>query len=1300
MARQIPGINFNVSDSILRATEQRAVDAIINQFQAVAGQGGMYLELYKDRTKLDPEAESSSNALAEVNGILRDAPWYAVDNRPAKWYQRDRADDIFPIADGIAQPAYKPYYGEIVDRWDMKKFIETGFTGLGWDSVGRCWWICGGVKIVKVSEDFSESLGWWRIAGATDLQSVHVYDNKIYISDAVGPNGKISRHTLNSARTTVDSEVSGSAVTVTSSLLGDGTNSGTRDLTSDGTYIYVLCEVTDNVGRIAISTFAAWETPVDTAWVLGGTGQGRGVEYDGTDLWIGDYTAQALFRVKKDGSTGYNQIYAPNWSSMYALAVKDGDLYTVNLSSDVVEKHAIKNTRILSGQRIVTFPAPLPTPDMVDLCFVADLLGVGNDGYLTVEAGMVVRVIDDTFTEVTSGAIQSTTLTDGDSHGTTEFTAIDYNTDTDEVLLAGTGSTDDVILNIAIAEFDGAYTFVAGDVVTTYTAPNLITGLAKIPGEDNIVVIRSTTAPENAHEIDLSTGSKIGLFEVPRIPYGNDSYPLVQIAFDPNNPRYLYYQARGASKAIVIIDFALSRYEGTSEQPYTAGILGSNFQTYGITFNGDGDIVNSFAAADRWHVVAVASADDGGSLTGQGGRNIRYYGKQERDDFKTYPAHNYQSHSSRKVIRYRRKYDPSVYSDQHNVLPLDGLYIVTSTGFSIIDYETNSEFMTFSRPETTANMNMLCIGNSYVPQFRDIHVIDDMVFLSDNQVGFYAIDFKTDRTVMWQTAGLYESVVSIADRNYSSTVQSNIWNGTAINTNLTSPHNNTMIIHGKQDTTIDPKYHNGTETSLDPGEIYLAMGTTNGDGLVKWKAGVSYILNTTTSVQPMIADDFRYVRVFYRYSAGNASIHQFGDVRKIYADESSVAWATQTGETTATFNTSLANRYVNHIDVKTIWEEGIPYNYVAIAMGQPGTSDEYSIQIGDFTRGYLETLRKNTSSAGAIGVTWGDGSDVYITDSPNTGIPYLEIYTRKDYIAGQTYFWDRWQISENAATEYWQLSGADVNRVNFYHNTLCIAGGNGSTTVELPKRDSVVESIQEVSNPLDPDTCFMVTNQRISPTLGTHWRERRIFSDVNDSRFTFTDGSIGVWTYQENPILFGGNNKWTQGQSGGGTQPKVEWTTEDNCTEIYIYQHPDHDSGKVDINVTNTSGDIDIVKDYRSAEKGFFNIVVIKGLDAEAHDVTITARSDKNPESSNYYSGFSGCVEIVKTATAKAVGTIKHEVSFDGANNWIDITANDVDNKHTINPGHTPTGVIKKRTTFTVNDSDDMYVNDEAVIYE
>jgi len=132
-----------------------------------------------------------------------------------------------------------------------------------------------------------------------------------------------------------------------------------------------------------------------------------------------------------------------------------------------------------------------------------------------------------------------------------------------------------------------------------------------------------------------------------------------------------------------------------------------------------------------------------------------------------------------------------------------------------------------------------------------------------------------------------------------------------------------------------------------------------------------------------------------------------------------------------------------------------------------------------------------------------------------------------------------------------------------------------------------------------------------------------------------------------------------QGQSGGGTQPKVEWTTEDNCTEIHIYNLRSDNKGKYDVHVTNTSGDINLVIDGYSLDLIRQNIIPIKGLDAEAHDVTITCRSDKHASSSSYWFSFQGCVELTETATDRAKPTLKYEISVDQdqANiHWDEIT--------------------------------------------
>jgi len=157
-----------------------------------------------------------------------------------------------------------------------------------------------------------------------------------------------------------------------------------------------------------------------------------------------------------------------------------------------------------------------------------------------------------------------------------------------------------------------------------------------------------------------------------------------------------------------------------------------------------------------------------------------------------------------------------------------------------------------------------------------------------------------------------------------------------------------------------------------------------------------------------------------------------------------------------------------------------------------------------------------------------------------------------------------------------------------------------------------------------------------------------------------------------NPACFGTNYKQVTGQSGGGTQPKVEFTTEDNCTEIYIYLARNNSYGKIDINVTNTSGVVNETRDMYSAEWVSQDILAIKGLDAETHDVTLTSRSDKSASSSNYYFLFSGYVAVIEDATDYDADTITYKFTPNDGTNWYTLTEglNDIDYIQTLT-GHT-----------------------------
>jgi len=1283
MAKNIPGLNFNLEDATARALSMDANAAIINQLQSIQGRDGMVMQLFLNSDDIDKTIETSINCIAEVNGNMREAPF---NNNIPEWFQRDRANDAFPRTDGVLQPAYKPYYGEVADTWNVAKFAGSNFEGAAWDDARKIWWAVNGAskQIIKISEDFKESYGWWTIDNATNLCGICIDGNNMYVTDYnYGTYGRITKHIISADGALVGGEISGSTISDSSSILGTASYNDLWAPAVDDTHIYVTCFTTDNIGKIDKSAFATWDSSIDISDYVT-TLNARGIVYDGTDLFISDISTDNIIKIKKDGSIGYNlfkSTYSPR-----SLAIKNGDLYVSDEALDTVSKVAIKNTRTLEGQAIKVIPQ---TEDLFDMCFIEDLFGVDAHGYLAVTqtANREIKVYDVDFVEVTSGAIQTTTPTDSSGYGVTSLLGIDC--DGTNVVLSSEGTTD-CILEIALSDIDGSYALQAADVKINTSGQNP-RKICYIPNEtDKVVYFRQAS---NCYtEGDLSGGTFANAFE--KSIYHTEGASL---AFNPNNSRQLYMIDYVTDNVpLLVIDYPMSRYMGDGNQPYTIktiGILPN--ESRASCFDENGDWISVDSSNGLTYKLAVASSDDN-KVTGEDQRNVRYYGNTIATSFKTYPGTDINSAACKKAIRYRRKYDPSVYSDQNNVLPLDGLYICKNTGVAIIDLETNTEFMIFNNAVSALNQNMIDASNS-VLTYRDIFICDDKLWIASSS-DIYHIDFVNDDWCNISTGGKQKNTTinSIAERNMSATSISYEWN----NTNMGITNNDVGNIHGKQDTTIDPKYHNGSETSIDNSEIYLGYGTAGGDGLIKWKAGVSYYYNTSGYHSTYIADDFSIFSVYHQTTSGNVQL--LGDCRKIYADQATKGWNLQTG-TYKIFDTELSYRYINNIDIKTIWKNGVANNYIAVAEGQVAVSTPRAVEVIDINNEQIEIVYYNSSSgAGNVGAAWGKDNELYSCLTDNTGTSRLQRFTRKDFIANTGYNWE-WMVGDTGYTsihdEYYQLPD-DLRNVTYSHNTICISGDDGVTIIELPRQDSFIENLSVDGTPDDPNKVFMVKNEFVSEKVGDYWYERVIKSDCSDSGYTYTNGSTDNWDAIINsPTKFGGNARQVQGQSGGGTQPKVEFTTEDNCTELSIYFRRAISIGRVDINVTNTSGAVNIIYDGYSAETVEQDIVAIKGLDAEIHTVTITTRDDKNALSGGYYTVFCSHVEVIKTATAKVKGSITHEISFDSGSNWLDISTSDAQSQIDIKPGQTPDGTVKKRTTFDVNNSDVLYVNDEGPIF-
>ena len=1191
---------------------------------------GLLTELFLDHLSEDKDIETAINQIAQINGDMREAPF---QDNIYDFFQKDRESEISPKS-GILQPAYKPYYGEAIDKWSSGVLGTGNFYGIEWDETRRVWWMVdsGSGKFMKVSEDFSQALGWWTVDNKSIFAGVTVNGNELYVSDYnYGTYGRITKHTLSTDGLTIDSLSSGNSLPDTTSLACDIIYQEAFGLTNDGTHLYAVCFSTDNIGKITMSTFSSWDSSIDISDYVDTNGA-RSITYDGTDLFISDITRAEITKIKTDGSSGYNNFRALD---IQGLTVKDGDLYATNVNEEI-HKFAIKNARILAGQKIEATPG-----SWWDLAFVENLLDSGTvDGYI-MSNGMEIAVYEaDLITERTTGAIQTTTITDSSGAGTSGLRGIDYDPDTDKVIIIGNGSTNDAVFYFDVAELDGAYALQAGDRIFNFSTASNPAGVAKIPGESKVVVSHPTD--QAFYQIDLAGSSDGSVFELPQI-YKNDSETGAKIAFNPNNPRELFLVCSGAYMPLIVIDYPMSRYMGDGNQPYIVGILGYPVSPQGATFDANGNFVNGNSTNDLTYKLAVSDAYDK-NFTGDNQRNVRYYMTSSSTTSRSYPGCDLISSGPvQRAIRYRRKYDPSVYSDQNNVLPLDGLYICGNTCITIIDLETNTEFMKFIRPEAGANYGMLDESSSGSQLYKDIAIIDDKLYVGARSL--YCVDFINDTAYQVTTSGIGKTSATIKDRNLHTTASL----FTQINTSLTIVNYYLLNVQGKQDTEIDPEYHNGSETNLDNGEIYLAYGTTVGCGLIKWKAGASYDAQGSIDNRAYITDSWSYVFSNIITTSGGVYIWP-GDCRKVYADFGAVSWDSQIGTPRVDYTTQLTNRYISDLDIKTNWINDVGHDYVLVAEGQLGTSDTRAVDIIDVYNAQIEKVEVGTGSAtGYRSAVWGKDNEIYGSATRVNAVAYLKIFKRLDFNVGLgNTHWDLVEVlQDNIHNPYWQFQD-DVLWLSYSHDTLIAGNDDGCMLIEYPRQSSRYESkALELSNQFR--TGFYIANDSSDYVgLTGKIRERVIKSDVNDTDFTFTNGSSSNWgAVTDVPSRFGGNYRLVLGQSGGGTQPKVEFTTPDNCTEIIIYAERNTAFGKVDINVANTSGAVNEIYDFYSAELVAQDIIVIKGLDPETHAVTITCRDDKNALSSNYNFEFQGYVAVVESAQDRAKPTITYSYSPD-----------------------------------------------------
>lgn len=1194
---------------------------------------GLVTELFLDHNAEDKTIETSSITLAQINGNMKEAPF---DNNISDWFQNDRESEISPKS-GILKPAYKPYYGECVDVFHAAQYLNTYFYGIAYDETSDSFFITSTATntIIRVSSDFKVAHGFWKIDGASLIYDVCVDGNNLYVSDYnYSTYGRITKHTLSSDRTTIDGLSSGANLVTTNIVLGNATYNTIFGLTTDSTYLYAVLG-NFHISRIDKVTFTAWDSSVVSLTSYAG-GAPRGLAFDGTDFFVSDVTNNHIIKIKIDGSETYNKFYSP---VIRALTMYKGDLFACESVQLTAKKIAIKNTRTLEGQRI----SGKTTPDtgIWDFVYVADLLGSGNHGYLTVNGtNREIAVYNDSWVEQTSGTPQTTVLGDSSGNGITVFWGIDSNGT--NILLSGDGTTDSII-EIAISDLDGTYSLVAGNIKINVTGQNP-RQVAYIPNEANKCVYYRLAAT-CITEGDLSGGTVSNAFET------STYFPaqLGILTFDSNNSNHLYIaDYTTANRPVVVVDYALSRYMGDGNQPIVVKIAGKlNNSAKGGTFNGNGDLVTFDATNSEIVTLAVNSADDK-NVTGLGQRNVRYYGRTySTGQLRTYPSTSYNVSGAtvEKMIRYRRKYAPSVYSDQNNVLPLDGLYILSSYGLSIIDLESNTEFMTFQRPETAGNVNMID-GTGLAVTYYDLSICDDKIFIGSSYYP-YIIDFVNDCGYMLHpTNGLYKSNFGIKDRNLCKSLYTDYWQ--LIGNGIILTADPIYNVSCKQETTIKPEEHKGIIDTIDNGEIYIGYGST-GNGLIKWKAGISYKYATTSTRKMLIADDFTLVNVIFS-DGTNGRIDILGDCRKIYTDNATIGWAIQTGVIKSF--TSFSNRYFRDIDIKTVWKNGKAYNYIAIGEGQNGVSDIRAIQVLDVENSIMEDVTYSAASVyGYYDLCWGEDNKIYSLMRDNLGTnPHFRVFTRQDSLLSPegNFLWSMidYSTTNNNAYEYWHFI-EDLKGISFSFNTLCLTSDIGGMIIEMPKGDSTFET---KSFSLDQmNSGFYIANDS-SGFVGLTGKvtERRIFGDVGDAKYTFTDGSVQAWgAVVINPEYFGGNYRIVLGQSGGGIQPKVEWTTEANCTNLYIYVRRTSTGGKIDVNVTNTSGVVNFEYDLYGLETLNQEIIVVKGLDSEVHSVTLTCRSDKNASSSGYWFSFEGCVEVVETATDRAQPTIEYQISID-----------------------------------------------------
>jgi hypothetical protein len=1231
--------------SDITALEKIVTELALNgEYGAFAGDYGLKTELFLDAVDQDKTIESSSQAICEVNGC--DASGL-FNYAPYKTYQKDRESAI--KKQGICQAATKASYCEKVQTIETRKF-ESNASDIAWDATRRIWWMTGaGRSITAISEDMTQGLGTWSIAGFTGGNSICVYGDTLFLTASNNTYGTVYKFTINSDGTLVGGLPSGATLAVGTNLIGTTTYNGLIGVACDGTNVYVTCYLTDKIG-IAPMSLASWTSSISTLpfLVFGGANAFRGLAYDGTNLWLGNCGDNSVVVINKTATFGFGRFQVEN---PYGLEFKDGDLYCVMQSNNKIEYYKVKNTTIHEGTPIGCYLNHNPTEKINDIEYVPNLFGAGVHGYLAVNnTDRTIRVFDAAFGEPTSGTPQSTTVGDGTGYTITNFAGIC--SDGTNVIVTGQSAANGYVIKFPISSLDGTFAMSASDAKIASGLASIY-GVDIIPGtSDNEVVYYNGGANNHFRKGNLTTGVSTVLFSRPT-HYNWLSHASTGITLAFKNARELYItDCAGYYLPPIVIDYPMSQYAAGSGNPVVMKVLGNyTYCVYeswsGATFNAAGDLVTGSKRLKLIYVLASDSASDK-AYTGLGARRFRLIGMGNQASSTqpvTYPYAG-SAAAGKKVLFYKRKYAASVYANKNHVLPLRGVYVLNGASLAIIDYETNSVVMEFMIPvAAVGHYNMLDGSAGATNVLQDMTIIDDKIFLGC-VLGIHVIDFVKNKAYMLESSALYECAKGIEDRNYSSTTFANVWATSNPGMTLQTGNVNIRCVHAKQDTSIVPAEHNGTVAAIDNGEIYVAYGTlgAGGAGLMRWKEQRTFILSASSSNNHVrIADDWSY---FIAYLFGNNQFGRKGDVRRIYANNATVDWDTQTGTAYTYYDSSrgMMSTTYNDFDIKTIWENGIAKNYALVAHGTPGSSAVNGLEIINWETGVIERIVSTTSILGYVACAWGRDGTVYAAAHTNT--------------ASASYIYEARKSSTNAwlvGLGYTHLCpyGAYgtfvsiIRGLTYSENVIAAAYDDCVILIERPRATSRYES--KTHTVTQPEKMFYIANDSNGQTISGKVGNSNVFSDVSNARFTFTDGSVQAWNAITTLAThFGGNYRMARGQSGGGTQPKVSWSTVAACTELAIYKQVASNHGKIDITVTDTLlGLQSFTFNNYASQDTYQHIDRIAGLTPEVHTVTWTPRSDKDAASSDYVCVFEGCVELSETATDRALPAITYAVSND-----------------------------------------------------